>query len=233
MARRCQFKKHAGGKACCCGCLGKKYCKVPLPFTLDSIVPNDKFMARVLSTARKWAKKKALRTLVKVKEQFEGVDDMVAEKVDPVWVPLDFCFIVPDRKGTLYEHQTGGCCCSHPTIKGKLVEIHVTPTESRMINKLFGRLSVTSQFHVPHSRVVRRVISYLKLPVDPKDRRTDQKFSKDILSQIALAEAMGASANASHEAWQWVDVVSGDFKKCPDLEKHKGKRVLMIYPNSD
>ena len=63
MGRKCAFKKHAGGKACPCGVLGKKYCRVPLPFTLEPVVSNDRFMARVLGTARKWAKKKALRTI--------------------------------------------------------------------------------------------------------------------------------------------------------------------------
>ena len=84
MTRKCPFKKHAGGAACSCGCLGKKFCKVPLPFTLEPIVPGNEFNKRILSTARKWAKKKAIRTIGRLKENYEevGVDDMTDEDLD-------------------------------------------------------------------------------------------------------------------------------------------------------
>ena len=145
--------------------------------------------------------------------------------------------MAPGKKGREYEHQTGGVACMHHRVRGEVIPVLLEPCQERMLNKLFSRLSITSQFHVPYHRVVRRVISYLKLPVDPVDRRVDlvkkRDFNDMVNCEMAFAEALGASRDVSHEAWQWVDVVGRDFSKVPGLEKHKGKRVLMIYPNSD
>lgn len=239
MTRKCPFKKHAGGAACPCGCLGKKFCKVPLPFTLEPIVPGNEFNKRILSTARKWGKKKAFRTIGRIKENYEGDDD-VDEDLDiegENWFPVNFCFLVPTKNGKEYAHQTAGVCCMHHKIRGKIIEIPLKPCQERVLNKLFSRLEQSSQFHLPFHRVVARVISYLKLPVAPAERRYDltrkRDFNDAVNCEIAMAEAFGASKDVSHEAWQWVDVVDGNFERFPELERYEGQRILMIYPNSD
>ena len=237
MAKRCPIKKH-GGK-CHCGCLGKKFCKVPLPFTLEPIIPGNEFDKRILATAKKWGKKKAIRTIGRIKEKIEDVEEIIMQKEEPAWFPLEFCFMVPKeaKRFPEYQHQSGGVCCIHHSMRGEIVPIKLEPCQQRVLTKLFDRLSCTSQFYVPYQRVVNRVISYLKLPVTPVERMVDLVKKRDyndaVNAEVALAESMGYSKYASHEAWQWVEVVGGDFSKCPELEEYKGQRVLMIYPNSD
>ena len=215
MARKCRFKKHVGGKACSCGVVGKKYVRVPRAYK-DVLFPLPE---RVLSTARKWGKKKAIRTIGRIKEKIEDVEEIIMadNKEEPAWFPLEFCFVVPkeSKKFMEYEHQSGGVCCIHHKMRGEIIPIALEPCQ----------------------RVVKRIVSYLKLPVTPVERMVNLVKKRDyndaVNAEVALAESMGYSKYASHEAWQWVEVVGGDFSKCPELEEYKGQRVLMIYPNSD
>ena len=137
--------------------------------------------------------------------------------------PVNFCFLVPDKKGAEFEHQTGGVACMHHKIKGWIIDIPLLASEERLLNKLFMKIDMHSQNHVPYSRVVTRAISYLDLSVSPVE------YSKEGIKRCIVE---WASPDVSHEAWQWV-AVNGGCKRCPELEEVKGKRILMIYPNSD
>jgi len=127
--------------------------------------------------------------------------------------------------------------CMHHKIRGEIIEIPLRACEERIINRMFSRMYIGDQNYIPYHKVIKRVISYLKLPVNAVERRVDlvkkRDFNDAVNCEIAFAEALGGSKDVSHEAWQWVDVVDGNFSRFPGLEQYRGQRILLIYPNSD
>ena len=150
-------------------------------------------------------------------------------------MPANFGFLVPTRKAPLFSHQTGGVCCIDSRMRGEFMDISLTPVEERTLNKMFSKIDISAPEHLHFGKVVTRIVSYLKLPVQLLRNRVGEELSENVdeaVKELFLAE-FGGSTDVSHEAWQWCHVIDGDFTRCPKLKEHVGEYVLLIYPNSD
>ena len=151
--------------------------------------------------------------------------------------PAPFGIIIPkEESDVIWELQTGGLMCNHPTIRGTYIPINLPsfttkeldyekiPIQPRADRNRIDPLSILRQTNYANNTGENYEIEYVwhkidcELPFTYRQATAPDGYSR------------------SQEAWEWIEITAKNHQQThnnTNIEALVGERVLLVYPNSD
>lgn len=161
----------------------------------------------------------------------EYLDDFVYS-----FEPSAFGIVVPQKDSdVIWEFQTDGLMCSHPTIRGTYIPFSsvTIPSEDIDYNK------VSSEPTDSYWEDVLRLLVSTNYA-----NNTGSNYNTDYIWDLVNRELpfiyelvdFPDGYRESHEAWKWIKITGENSDVDKSFKNFKplvGERVLLVYPNSD
>lgn len=151
--------------------------------------------------------------------------------------PAPFGVVVPKRDSDIiWEFQTRGLMCTHPTIRGSYIPILEPYIKKDKID--FSKVAQNPRSDDYTVNLVSLLVSTNR-EYNTKEGYSREYIWNEINNRLPFTYREADAPDGypdSHEAWKWIEIVGENSNSTGNFTTFNpliGERVLFVYPNSD